>query len=110
MPLVTVFNLRAEDPLSAIEDALTNALASMPELKINREDVDVVPVLKPDGFRAAVTRINVDLWERSERTKAGLQELATRVARAFQCVVGEERKVKVVVRPYAVEASGWVSL
>jgi len=110
MPLVTVFNLRAEDSLSDIEDALSNALASMPELKVNREEIDVVPVLKPDGFRAAVTRINVDLWERNERTKDGLQELATRLARAFQRVAGEERKVKVVIRPYAVEESGWVSL
>lgn len=110
MPLVTVFNLRTEDRLSDIEDAVINALASMPELKINRPDIDVVPVLKPDGFHAAVTRINVDLWERSERTKDGLQELATKIARAFQRVAGEERKVKVVVRPYAVEESGWVSL
>src|SRR5215475_2901685 len=110
MPLVTVFNLRAEDSLSDIEDALSNALASMPELKVNREEIDVVPVLKPDGFRAAVTRINVDLWERNERTKDGLQELGIRLARAFQRVAGEERKVKVVIRPYAVYESGWVSL
>jgi len=31
------------------------------------------------------------------------------VARAFQSVVGEERKVKVVIRPYDVEKAGWVS-
>jgi phenylpyruvate tautomerase PptA (4-oxalocrotonate tautomerase family) len=110
MPLVTVFNLRREDRLPDIEDALSEALASMPELKINRHEVDVVPVLKPDGFHGTVIRINVDLWERSERIKDGLQELATRIARAFQRVAGKERKVKVVVRPYEVEESGWVSL
>ena len=57
-----------------------------------------------------MTRINVDLWERPERTKEALQELATRVATAFQAVAGRDRKVKVVIRPYDVEASGWVSL
>jgi len=57
-----------------------------------------------------VTRINVDLWERPERTKEALQELATRLARAFQSVTGQDRKVKVVIRPYDVERSGWVSL
>jgi hypothetical protein len=56
-----------------------------------------------------VARINVDLWERPARTKEALQELATRVASAFQAATGRERKVKVVIRPYDVEASGWVS-
>jgi phenylpyruvate tautomerase PptA (4-oxalocrotonate tautomerase family) len=56
-----------------------------------------------------VTRINVDLWERAERTKEALQELATRVATAFQNVAGTDRKVKVVIRPYDVGLSGWVS-
>lgn len=83
MPQVTVFNLRPEARFSDIEDALSDAVASMPELKINRQEIDVVPVLKPDGFHGTVTRINVDLWERSERTKDGLQELATRIALAF---------------------------
>ena len=54
--------------------------------------------------------MNVDLWERAERTKDALQELATRVARGFQEVAGEDRRVKVVIRPYAVATSGWVSL
>jgi hypothetical protein len=35
MPLITAFNLRKEDRLSDIENALRRALASMPELKIN---------------------------------------------------------------------------
>jgi hypothetical protein len=39
-----------------------------------------------------------------------LQELATRLAKAFQSVAGADRKVKVVIRPYDVEQSGWVSL
>jgi hypothetical protein len=64
---------------------------------------------EPDGFHGAVTRINVDLWERNERTKEALQELATRVAKGFQGVVGSDRRVKVVIRPYDVEQSGWVS-
>jgi phenylpyruvate tautomerase PptA (4-oxalocrotonate tautomerase family) len=85
------------------------ALVSMPELKINDYEVDLVPVLRPDGFHGTVTRINVDLWERTERTKEALQELATRVARAFQNVAGTDRKVKVVIRPYDVGRSGWVS-
>jgi len=110
MPLVTVFNLRTEDRLSEIERALRDALASMPELRINDYEVDLVPVLKPDGFHGTVTRINVDLWERRERTKEALQELATRVANAFKNVAGKERQVKVVIRPYDVEQSGWVSL
>jgi hypothetical protein len=110
MPLVTCFNLRVEDPLSEIGAAVSSALASMPELLINEDEIDFVPILEPHDFRATVTRINVDLWERSERTKEGLQELATRVARAFQTTVGSDRRVKVVIRPYAVETSGWVSL
>jgi hypothetical protein len=39
-----------------------------------------------------------------------LQELATRVAKAFQAVAGQDRRVKVVIRPYDVARSGWVSL
>jgi hypothetical protein len=110
MPLVTCFNLRVGDPLSEIEAAVSGALASMPDLLIDENEIDVVPIFEPAGFPATVTRINVDLWERSERTKQGLQELATRVARAFQAAAGSSRRVKVVIRPYAVETSGWVSL
>jgi hypothetical protein len=110
MPLVTAFNLRADDRLPALEEALKLALTSMPELAINDFEVDLVPVLSPEGFHGTVTRINVDLWERPVRTKASLQELARRVASAFQEVAGRDRKVKVVIRPYDVEASGWVSL
>lgn len=110
MPLVTAFNLRKEDRLSDIEAAVRHALVSMPELLINEGAVDFVPVVKPDDFPGSVTRINIDLWERSERTKEALQELATRVARGFQSVAGAERKVKVVIRPYDIKRSGWVSL
>ncbi len=109
MPLVTVFNLRREDRLTDLEEAIRRALASMPELAINDYESDLVPILMPDGFDGEVTRINVDLWERDERTKQGLQELATRLGRAFQAVAGEDRRVKVVIRPYDVGRSGWVS-
>ena len=110
MPLVTAFNLRREDRLDDLEKAMREALSSKPELKINDYEVDLAPVFKPDGFHGTVTRINVDLWERSERTKDALQELATRVANAFKGVVGRDRKVTVVIRPYDVGKSGWVSL
>ncbi len=110
MPMVTVLNLRKEDRLAEVEEAITTALTSMPELAINEREVNVVPLLMPDGFDGAVTRVNVDLWERSERTKDALQELATRVAEAFRSVAGDERRVKVVIRPYDVATSGWVSL
>ena len=109
MPLVTACNLRREDPLAEIEAAVRHAMASIPALEINDYEVDVIPICEPDGFRAAVARINVDLWERRSRTKAALQDLAAGVARAFQSVVGQDRKVKVVIRPYDVEKSGWVS-
>jgi len=110
MPLVTVFNLRREDRLSDLEEATRRALTSMPELAINDYEIDLVPILSPDDFDGEVTRINVDLWERTERTKEALQELATRLARAFQTTAGADRRVKVVIRPYDVERSGWVSL
>jgi phenylpyruvate tautomerase PptA (4-oxalocrotonate tautomerase family) len=110
MPLVTVFNLRTEDRLSDLEQATKSALTSVPELGVNDYEIDLVPVLRPDDFDGEVTRINVDLWERAERTKEALQELATRVAKAFQTVAGEDRRVKVVIRPYDLERSGWVSL
>jgi len=110
MPLVTVFNLRRDDRLSALEEATRRALASMPELAINDHEIDLVPVLTPDGFDGKVTRINVDLWERVQLDKAALQELALRLAKAFQAVAGDDRKVKVVIRPYDVDRSGWVSL
>jgi hypothetical protein len=110
MPLVSVFNLRREDRLAELEEATRLALTSMPELAINDYEIDFLPVLRPDDFDGVVTRINVDLWERPERTKDALQELATRLAKAFQTVAGEERRVKVVIRPYDVERSGWVSL
>ena len=99
MPLVTVFNLRMEDRLTDLEEATRRALTSMPELAIDDHEINLVPVLMPDGFDGEVTRINVDLWERAERTKEALQELATRLAKAFQAVVGEDRRVKVVIRP-----------
>jgi phenylpyruvate tautomerase PptA (4-oxalocrotonate tautomerase family) len=110
MPMVTVLNLRTQDPLSDLERAIGDALVSMPELAINDWEINVVPVLRPDGFDGEVTRINVELWEHPERTKDALQELATRVANAFQMVVGEDRRVKVVIKPYDVGRSGWVSL
>jgi hypothetical protein len=110
MPMVTVFNLRKEDRLAELEEAITEALISMPELAINGWEIDVVPVLVPDGFHGDVTRIDVDLWERAERTKDALQELATRVAEGFRSVAGDERRVKVVIRPYDVGTAGWVSL
>jgi hypothetical protein len=109
MPLVTAFNLRREDPLSEIEEAVRHAMTSIPALEIHDHEVDLVPICEPDAFRTIVTRINVDLWERRARTKDALQYLAAEVARAFQSVVGQERKVKVVIRPYDVEKSGWVS-
>ena len=109
MPLVTVFNLGKEDPLPEIEAAVRNALVSMPELAIKGHEVDLAPVVKPDGFHGTVARINVDLWEHAERTKDALQELAVRVAREFQDVCGTGRKVKVVIRPYDVGKSGWIS-
>jgi hypothetical protein len=109
MPRVTAFNLRKDDPLSEIEEAVRQALTSIPALAIDDHEVDLVPVCEPDGFRASVARIDVDLWEEPARTKDALQDLATRVARAFQSVVGQERKVKVVIRPYDVGRSGWVS-
>lgn len=110
MPMVTIFNLRTEDRLAELEEAITTALISMPELAINDWEIEVVPVLVPDGFHGEVTRINIDLWERPERTKDALQELATRVAVGFRSVAGDERSVKVVIRPYDVGTAGWVSL
>lgn len=77
---------------------------------INDFEVDLVPVLKPEGFRGTVTRTNVELWVKPVHTKPALQELATRVAKALQAAAGRERKVKVVIKPYDVESSGWVSL
>jgi phenylpyruvate tautomerase PptA (4-oxalocrotonate tautomerase family) len=109
MPLVTAFNLRKNDRLVEIEEAVRHALVSMPELGINADAVDFVPVFKPDDFHGTITRINIDLWERRERTKDALQELAGRVAKAFQTVAGQDRAVKVVIKPYAIERSGWVS-
>ena len=108
MPPVTVFNLRREDPLSEIEKALRDAIKSMPALEIHDEEVDFVPVSAPDGFRAAVVRIYMDPWQGPSRTKDALQDLATRMAMGFRSVVGQDRKVKVVIRPYDVEKSGWV--
>ena len=110
MPLVTAFNLRADDRLPQIEQAIRLALTSMPELKINDFEVDLVPVIAAPGFDGTVTRINVELWEQPYRTTEALQELATRVAKAFKEVVGSDRKVKVVIKPYDGQAAGWVSL
>ena len=109
MPLVTAFNLRKEDPLPQIEDAVRQAMGSDPSLGIKGGEVDLVPVYEPDDYHAGVARINVDVWERPVLTKDALQDLAARVARAFQSVVGQERKVKVVIRPYDPGGSGWVS-
>jgi hypothetical protein len=109
MPPVAVFNLRREDPLSEIEEAVRDAIRNMPALEIHDDEVDFVPVCAPDGFRATVARIYMDPWEGPSRTKDALQALATGMAMAFQSVVGHDRRVKVVIRPYDVEKSGWVS-
>jgi hypothetical protein len=98
------------DRLAELEEATRLTLTSMAELAINDSEIDFLPVLRQDDFDGVVTRINVDLWERPERTKDALQELATQLAKAFQTVAGEERRVKVVIRPYDVERSGRVSL
>jgi hypothetical protein len=52
MPLITAFNLRKEDRLSDIENALRRALVSTPELKINVDEIDFVPILTRMGFTA----------------------------------------------------------
>jgi len=39
MPLVIAFNLRKEDPLSEIEDAVRHALISIPAFEINEYEV-----------------------------------------------------------------------
>ncbi len=109
MPPVTVLNLRTNDPLTDIEEAIRNAIKGMPDLEIHDNEVDFVPLCAPDGFPATVARINMDPWEGPARTKDALQDLATRIATAFQSVVGQDRRVKVVIRPYDVEKSGWVS-
>lgn len=110
MPLITAFNLRPEDPLPAIEAAVREALASLPEAAIVAAEIDFAPVLAAPGLEPAVARFNVDLWVREERTKARLQELATRIAAAFRSVAGEDRRVTVVIRPYDVAGAGWVSV
>lgn len=109
MPRVTVFNLKKDDPLPEVEVAVRLALTSRPALEINDHEIDLVPVYEPDDFRTTVARIDVDLWEHPARTKEALQHLATEVAHAFRSVVGTDRKVKVVIRPYDVQRSGWVS-
>lgn len=109
MPRVTAFNLRRGDPLSEIERAVRRALISQPALEISEDEIDLVPVYEPEDFRATVARIDVDLWEHPGRSKDALQELASEVAGAFRSVVGQDRKVKVVIRPYDVQKSGWVS-
>ena len=109
MPRVTALNLKRGDPISEIEEAVRDALSSQPALAINDHEIDLVPVYEPDDFRTSVTRIDVDLWEHPARSKDALQDLASRVARAFQSVVGHDRRVKVVIRPYDVQTSGWVS-
>jgi phenylpyruvate tautomerase PptA (4-oxalocrotonate tautomerase family) len=109
MPLVTALNLRKDDPLPEIEEAVRRAMTSIPALEIDELEVDLAPVREPDGYRANVVRINVDLWEGRARTKQALQDLAENVAEAFRSVVGRDRRVKVVIRPYDVGKSGWVS-
>ena len=102
MPPITVFNLRREDPLAAIDEALRDAIRSVPTLEIRDDEVDFVPVYAPEGFEATVARINMDPWVGPARTKDALQDLATRMAVAFRSVAGQDRRVKVVIRPYDV--------
>ena len=63
MPRVTVFNLRKDDNLFEIERVLRDALVSIQELKIDADEVDLVPVVAAEGFHGTVVRIDVDLWE-----------------------------------------------
>jgi phosphopantothenate synthetase len=108
VPRVTAFNLRSGDDLDALGAAITTALTSLPVVTIDPAAVDLVPMLAPAGYEATVARIDVDLFERPTGTKERLQELGERIAAAFQDVVGADRRVKVVLRPYALESSGWV--
>jgi hypothetical protein len=109
MPRITALNLHKGDDLTEIEAGLKAALVSIPEMEINDYEVDLVPLFAPDGFHASVARIDVDLWEAKHRTKDQFQELASRMAAAFLKIVGSERKVKVVIKPYDISQSGWVS-
>ena len=77
MPRVTALNLRESDDLAAIERALKSALASLPEMMVSIDEIDLVPIRAPAGFDAATARIDVDLWERSYRTREALQETAS---------------------------------
>lgn len=110
MPLVSAFNLRKDDQLTLIEEALREAMISVTDLEVKGHEVDFVLVYEPDEYPTVTTRVNIDVWERPTRTKELLQQLATNVALAFQSVAGSDRKVKVVIRPYLIEESGWVSL
>jgi hypothetical protein len=108
VPRVTAFHLLPGDDLAALEVAIRTALTSHPEVAIDPAAVDLVPMVAPAGYRPAVARIDVDLFERPTGTKERLQELGERIAAAFQEVAGADRGVKVVLRPYALESSGWV--
>jgi hypothetical protein len=108
LPLVTAFNLRHEDPLDAIEDAIRQAMVSVEELAVSENEIDFVPLLAPVGYAETITRINVDLWTGPHRTKDRLQRLAGAIATSFQSCVGAGRRVKVVIRPYDVASSGWI--
>ena len=109
MPRVTVLNLRETDDLAAIELGLRAALTSLPEMRVEARDIDLVPIRAPASFHAEVARIDVDLWEQSYRTKEALQVTALRMAQAFKDAVGHTRKVKVALKPYDVAKSGWVT-
>ena len=110
MPRLTVLNLRRHDSLAQIGEALKSALVSRAEMAVRLDDVDFVPVIAPEGFDAKVARIDVDLWIAPHRNKELLQDVALRMASAFQRVVGSDRRVKVVLKPYDLGAVGWVSL
>ena len=84
MPMVSVFDLRREDRLPDLEEAMTHALISMPELAINDSEINLVSVLRPEGFDGEVTRINIDPWERDERPEEALQELRREWQRRFK--------------------------
>jgi len=94
VPPTIAFKLHTEDRLAHIETALREALVSLPGLQINAHEVGFVPVLKPDVFHGMITRINIDFWERRERTKEGPQELTARFAKAFQRAAGTDRQGK----------------
>lgn len=120
MPHIVVYGLSESEfkaeRIEQIENALTSAILSIPELELTENDISFFFPLDPSitSFEVPVVIIVELLFEKPRRTKEIKQLLAERIKETFKSVVwywrkGQISKLEVAVRPFNPQTEGFAS-